>query len=139
MQNDLTLRVLMTKKELAEREELELQAKERESLKARLRAMNDTQREVTKLLLDIGIAPFIITNEDREMFRREYVSPDLPAEEFDEDLPEEGPNATREKDDDDDRRAPDGTVLETDYGDYGDVHERDWNDYSTTMQMPDED
>jgi hypothetical protein len=141
IQNDLTLRMLLTKKDLAEREELELQAKERETLKARLRAMNDTQREVTKLLLDIGIAPFIITNEDREMFKKEYKSPDLNVaeEEFDEDLPEEGPNATREKDDDDDRRAPDGTVLETDYGDYGDVHERDWNDYSTTMQMPDED
>jgi hypothetical protein len=61
-----------------------------------MRQMDDSQREVTKMMLDIGIAPYIITNEDRELFKREYGYADPEAEydqivgEQDIDRPEDG-------------------------------------------------
>jgi hypothetical protein len=101
-----------------------------------MRQMNDTEREATKMLLDIGIAPYIITNEDREIFAREYNLPDPEIEyekeqqEADIDRPEEGYNATR---DEEDGLAPRvGNVeLEYDYGDYGDRREQPYDrDYA---------
>lgn len=71
MKQDITLRMLMTDKESALKEDQGLRAREREVLKSRLREKNDAEREVLKLLLDIGIAPYIITNKDREQFAKE--------------------------------------------------------------------
>ena len=63
--------MLLTEDE-AQKEDLTLRAKERETFKMRMRQMDDTQREITKMLLDIGLAGYIITNEDRELFSQEY-------------------------------------------------------------------
>jgi len=100
-----------------------------------MREMNDEQREITKRLLDIGIAPFIITNEDREIFAREY-NYEEPAiekgntEDFDEEVPEGG--FTRRDGQDDDGLGDNGLPTETDYGDYGDKADRPLDDYSKT-------
>jgi hypothetical protein len=71
LKNDLTMRMILLSKDAAEKEDFELRAKERNTLKSSLRSMNDTERELTQRLLELGLADFIITNVDRERFVRE--------------------------------------------------------------------
>ena len=78
---DLGFKMILTSKEEATKQDSELRTRERETFKQRMRQMDDTNREVTKMLLDIGLAPYVITNEDREMFKREYNYSD-PEEEY---------------------------------------------------------
>lgn len=144
-QKDLTFNMLLLNKIDAEKEFSELRTRERETFKKRLRQMNDTEREATKLLLDIGIAPYIITNEDRELFAREYRLPDPEAEyivaaaETDENMPEDGYNATRDYIENGDVALNEkGQEMEVDYGDYGDRSVRPYNDYGD-MRFQDED
>lgn len=135
MNRDLNMRMILIKKEDAENEVNITRTKERETFKLRMRGMTDEQREITKRLLDIGIAPFIITNEDREIFAREYnydeavIQPGN-TEEFDEEVPEGG--FTRRDGQDDDGLGNKGLPVETDYGDYGDKADRPLDDYSNT-------
>jgi len=135
MNRDLSMRMILIKKDDAEKEVNVTRTKERETFKMRMREMNDEQREITKRLLDIGIAPFIITNEDREIFAREY-NYEEPAiekgntEDFDEEVPEGG--FTRRDGQDDDGLGDNGLPTETDYGDYGDKADRPLDDYSKT-------
>ena len=72
IKKDLIFNMILISKQDATKEETALRTRERETFKQRMRQMDDTNREVTKMLLDIGIAPFVITNEDREIFSREY-------------------------------------------------------------------
>ena len=136
VERDLTLSMLLINREIATREDFKLKTREREVFKQRMRDLNDTQREITKHLLDIGIAPYIITNADREIFQQEYKYTDPESSynqlvaETDIDRPEEGYNATR---DEEDGLAPRvGNVeLEYDYGDYGDRREQPYDrDYA---------
>jgi hypothetical protein len=112
-----------------------LRAKERETFKSRMRAMDDSEREVTKQLLDIGLAGYIITNEDRKLFAKEDMEIDQEEEtlrrvrDMDENLPEEGHNATRDIEDGEAPIGETGKDLETDFGDYGDRGVRDYEDY----------
>ena len=125
-QRDLVFNMILISKDQAARQDSDLRTREREVFKMRMRNMNDTEREVTKMLLDIGIAPYIITNEDREIFAREYRLPDPEAEHVealagqDIDMPEEGYNADRDVDEDGAAPIVNGHELEVDYGDYGD-------------------
>jgi hypothetical protein len=75
-QRDLVFSMILITKEQATTQDSNLRTRERELFKHRMRQMNDTEREATKMLLDIGIAPYIITNQDREIFAREYNLPD---------------------------------------------------------------
>jgi hypothetical protein len=136
MNRDLNMRMILIKKEDAEKEVNVTRTKERETFKMRMRAMNDDQRDITKRLLDIGIAPFIITNEDREIFAREY-NYEEPAiqqgntdPEFDEEVPEGG--FTRRDGEDEDGVGDKGLPVETDHGDYGDKADQPFDDYSNT-------
>jgi hypothetical protein len=126
-QKDLVMNMILLNKEDAEKTTGMIRARERDVFKQKLRQMNDTEREITKMLLDIGIAPYLITNEDREIFAKEFGVQDPEKsyaeeqKEADEDRPEEGYNALRDNQEDGDVRINDlGEVLETDYGDYGD-------------------
>ena len=137
MNRDLGLRMILIKKEDAQAEVNVTRAKERETFKMRMRAMTDEQRDITKKLLDIGIAPFIITNEDREIFAKEYnyeekaIKKDNADEaEFDEEVPEGG--FSRRDLDDDVAVGDNGLPVEVDYGDYGDRADRPQDDYSNT-------
>jgi hypothetical protein len=135
MNRDLNMRMILIKKEDAENEVNITRTKERETFKMRMRGMTDEQREITKRLLDIGIAPFVITNEDREMFAKEYNYEEVAiepgnTEEFDEEAPEDG--FTRRDGEDDNGLGDKGLPLETDYGDYGDKADRPLDDYSNT-------
>ena len=133
MNRDLALRMILIKKDDAEKEVNITRTKERETFKMRMRSMNDEQREITKTLLDIGIAPFIITNEDREIFAREYNYEEAAiqkgnTEEFDEEAPEGG--FSRRDGNDDDAVGDNGLPVEVDHGDYGDRADRPHDDYS---------
>jgi hypothetical protein len=126
-QKDLVMNMILLNKEDAERTNNMIRARERDVFKQRLRQMNDTEREITKMLLDIGIAPYLITNEDREIFAKEFRVEDPEQtyadkeKEEDEDRPEEGYNAFRDvQENGDDRRNDAGQQLESDYGFYGD-------------------
>jgi parvulin-like peptidyl-prolyl isomerase len=111
-----------------------LRAKERETMKQRLRKMNDTEREITKKLLDIGIAAYIITNEDRELFSREYQIPEetdvLAQGIVDANLTEDGYNDTRDYVDDVPPNGEGGVEMNVDNGDYGDNAVRRYDDYT---------
>ena len=132
VQRDLVFSMILITKEQATKQDSDLRTREREVFKQRMRQMNDTEREATKMLLDIGIAPYIITNEDREIFAKEYRLPDpetqysLDEQAADGDRPEEGYNADRDIEDDQAANV-DGHEQEVDYGDYGDrrVERRD--------------
>jgi len=137
VQRDLVFSMILITKEQATKQDSDLRTREREIFKQRMRSMNDTEREATKMLLDIGIAPYIITNEDREIFAKEYRLPDpevaynTAEQAQDEDRPEEGYNASRDLEDDV-AAVVDGHEQQVDYGDYGDRREERMNrDYET--------
>lgn len=136
---DVVMNMLLYTDEEARRIAEAARTKERERFKQTMRSMNDTQREITKMLLDIGVAPYIITNQDREIFAREYNYPD-PEEEYnkivqqqDEQRPEEGYNDTRDYVEDGVRPLNVlGQEMEVDHGDYGDRYVRPYDDWANT-------
>ena len=125
VRTDLTMRCLLIKKSDAETEQRTLRARERETIKNRLRVMDDTNRELTKTFLDLGIAAYIITAEDREMFAREK---EQETSGVDISVPTEEGN----RDYEDDAVPFDGTAqeMDVDRGDYGDRAVRDYDDYT---------
>jgi hypothetical protein len=135
LKQDLTIRMILLSKTAAEKEDFELKAKERNTLKSSLRSMNDTERELTQRLLELGLADFIITNVDRKRFVRElnYKDPELEeVDVVDMNRPEEGYNVERDYVENGDQPiAEDGTQLQVDYGDYGDRAVRDYDDYTS--------
>ena len=68
---DVTLYSLLASVSSARTETNSLRAKERHAFTDRLRAMTDSDREITKQLLDRGLAPFIVTVADRDMFAQQ--------------------------------------------------------------------
>jgi hypothetical protein len=144
LQRDLVFSMILLTKEQATSQDSDLRTRERELFKTRMRNMNDTEREATKMLLDIGIAPYIITNEDREIFAKEYRLPDpeiqydRDAQDADLDRPEEGYNADRDLEDGD-AAVVNGVEQQVDYGDYGDRREeRVGRDYETIQAFDDD-
>lgn len=134
---DITIRSILSTASETRAAIDKLGAAEREEFKARLRRMPDAQREITKQLIDLGLAPYLITKGDREIFSKEMqreieiVEPPTdnplvaPGEEVARsDLPEEGLHDERDI-------GPQGEVpvnedieLQYDYGDYGDMRAR---------------
>ena len=68
---DVTLYSLLASVSSARTETNSLRAKERHAFTDRLRAMTDSDREITKQLLDRGLAPFIVTVADRDLFAQQ--------------------------------------------------------------------
>ena len=134
MRKDVVLRMILLDVKEADNIQQNLRAKERETMKQRLRKMNDTEREITKKLLDIGIAAYIITNEDRELFSREYQIPEevdvLAQGIVDANLTEDGYNDTRDYVDDEHPIGQNGVEMNVDNGDYGDNAVRNYDDYA---------
>lgn len=142
---DVVMTMIFLTEEQASKQNNELKTKERDTFRQRLRQMDDTQREATKMLLDIGISDYIITNQDRELFMREYKLPDPDAEydammaEDDLDRPEDNV-AGRDIEDDMPPLAADGTTeLEADRGEYGDRREQMYGrDYENFAHFDDD-
>jgi hypothetical protein len=141
VKNDTVMKMIFLTSEEAEAENEALRTEERERLKKQLRSMNDTEREITKMLLDIGIAEFLITNADREFFAARYAQTKSELETAKEesvDVPEDGHNDTRDYVENGDVPIGDnGVELEVDYGDYGDRGVRDYDDYGNTGNIDD--
>jgi len=108
-----------------------LRAREREEFKSRLRRMPDAQRDISKTLIDLGLAPYLITKDDREAFMREIrveeepVEPDNPLLAPAEDGEEQHENIVRDVGEQGEPPVTeDGDELLADYGDYGDQRGR---------------
>ena len=69
--NDLALMMLTADVKKAAEVTNTLKAKERITFTERFRMMTDADREITKELVDRGLAPYIITKQDRVLFARE--------------------------------------------------------------------
>jgi hypothetical protein len=147
---NMTIRSLFTKADEAKKNVDTLRAREREEFKDRMRKLPDAQREITKMLIDKGIAPYLITREDREMFASELqeemkqidiVTQPIPESELQEEgVTREDANETRDV-------GPQGEVpmsgnieLEYDYGDYGDARARnaDGEEFNDNIAFGDE-
>ena len=111
-EKDLTLFVLLSQPKDAKAETNKLRAAERHMFTDRLRDMTDSQRQITKDLLDRGMAPYIITNADRDLFAAQIERELVPIEEAEPDI-DIGVGAPRDNPDEDDMNADQG-----DYGDY---------------------
>ena len=93
-----------------------LKAKERIAFTDRLRLMSDSEREITKDLIDRGLAPYIINKKDRILFAQQL---DQERERDDEDIGvgrPAGPNEAEERGFD--------RMQDVDNGDYGDLPDR---------------
>jgi hypothetical protein len=131
MTRDLTMNMILLTKESSEKEVDVLRSKERETLKARLREMDDRSREVTKMLMDIGISQYVITNEDRRRFAKELnMEVNMPDDTDDPNNIPEGGFTNRDYVDSDQQLNENGLAIEPDRGDYGDVRDRPFDDYS---------
>ena len=69
--NDLALMMLTADVKKATEITNTLKAKERITFTERFRLMTDADREITKELVDRGLAPYIITKQDRILFAKE--------------------------------------------------------------------
>lgn len=109
-----------------------LRASERMKVIDQLRQKSDTERAIIGDLLQIGLAPYLITNRDRELFaaeaqqlQAELYRDELELEEVDE---EEGVGLPRDQYDDGDENE----LVGIDHGDYGDraalPFDRDYRD-----------
>jgi hypothetical protein len=136
MLKDVVMNMLLFTKEEADRIVQAAATKEREKFKSTMRSMNDTERELTKMLLDIGMAPHIITNEYRILVAREFNYPD-PEEEYnrimgiqDQNMPEDGHYENRDYVDNGDIPVnQNGHELAVDNGGYGEMDAYDIGDY----------
>jgi hypothetical protein len=106
-----------------------LAAKEREMFKLRLRRMPDIQRDITKKLIDLGLAPYLITKADRDAFVSQIQTETAVLEppeavEAPENVPEEGLHAERDVGPQGEEYTNEqGDPFLTDYGDYGDMRD----------------
>jgi len=102
--------------------------------------MNDTEREITQRLLELGIADVLISNADRERFAREFSWIEVEENVVDPNRPEEGYAGDRDYVENGDQPiADDGTQLEVDRGFYGDRAVRDYDDYTPQTIFNDDD
>jgi len=139
MTRDLTMNMILLTKDGAEKEVDILRSKERETLKSRLRNMDDRSREATKMLMDIGISQYIITNEDRRQFAKElHMEDNVDYTEDPNDIPEGG-FTNRDYVDSDAQLNENGLAIEPDRGDYGDVRDRPFDDYSHDYNIDNDD
>jgi hypothetical protein len=126
-EKDIALFALMASLKDARTETNTLRAKERHLFTDRLREMTDSQRQITKDLLDRGMAPYIITNEDRDVFAQQLERELEPLLEPD----DVGVGAPRDAPDDDD--------FNVDEGDYGDHTARGNRERDRDMDLMDTD
>jgi hypothetical protein len=108
-EKDVALFSLLASLKEAMTETNTLRAKERHLFTDRMRDMTDSYRQITKDLLDRGMAPAILTNADRDVFAAQMERELAPLIEPD---PEVGVGAPRD--------APDDDEYNADEGDYGD-------------------
>jgi hypothetical protein len=110
-EKDITLFALLATLKDAVVETNTLRAKERHLFTDRMREMTDSQRQITKDLLDRGMAPHILTNADRDVYAAQIERELEPLVNVEVDV-DTGVGAPRD--------APDDDEFNVDEGDYGD-------------------
>lgn len=134
LSRNIVLRGMNTSADSAKAVRDKLRALETTDYKQKLRVMSDVGREITKKLQDLGLAPYLVTRSDREMFMRElaatfeekeeeeqeFVAAQGEAEVPEEQIPEEGINNGGSDEQEAERYDDRGNQLENDGGDYGD-------------------
>jgi hypothetical protein len=125
---DIVMNMLLITKEEAERVNEATRTNERNLFKQRMRELDDATRQIYKKLLDAGVSSYIVSEEDRIVFAREYqqTNPEKEYEEeaaiYDMDRPEDGYNNTPGLIDDKDRpQNVFGEYMDMDNGDYGEL------------------
>jgi hypothetical protein len=118
---DVALYTLFADYKEEKAQSLKLRAKERLKLVEEMSKYSDFEREVIGDLLKIGLAPYIITNRDRELFARE-------AEQFLSVDPEVGVGLPQDYSDQGDVEVP--VVDAGNYGDYNAFPFNDGRDYT---------
>lgn len=116
-----------------------LRATERLTFVERMAAKTDMDRLITKELIATGTAPYIITNEDRQMFAAELLARELAEVEADEDLAVDDdvgvgrPTEPEDAEEDARGRGDDG-----DYGNNAPLPRNDGRDYEQPQMNDDE-
>jgi hypothetical protein len=134
MVDNLTIRAFFSKADETKKMTDTLRAREREEFKERMRRLPDAQREITKSLIDRGLAAYLITKDDREKFlnemrdeQAEQVEPVVVQE--DRDIGPQG-----------EQPVVGDVPLEYDHGDYGDMRARnaDGEEYNDEIAFGDD-
>jgi hypothetical protein len=110
-----------------------LRARERITFTDRLRLMTDTEREITKDLIDRGLAPTIITREDRALFAREMAQTEQVED------PEIGVGRPIDFEEQGEFPITGDMVERGQYGDYSNAANNDGRDYEQPDQFDDDD
>jgi len=120
--NDLALMMLTADVKKATEITNSLKAKERITFTERFRLMTDADREITKELVDRGLAPYIITKQDRILFAKEVAEEKRTEEE------ETGVGRPVDYQDQGDLPITEDIVERGNYGDYSNGPNNDGRD-----------
>lgn len=115
-----------------------LKAKERTTFTDRMRNKTDTDREITKELIDRGLAPAITTRDDRRLFAREERAMEEEERRQEED-DEIGVGRPVEYEDQGELPVPGDVEERGNYGDYANAPGNDGRDYEQPDQFDDDD
>jgi hypothetical protein len=133
LKTDVTMVLLTASPKDAKRITNTLKAMERTKFTERLRNMTDTDREITKELIDRGLAPTIITRDDRMLFAREVAGT-----EQEEDDTEVGVGRPVDYQDQGDLPVPGDVEERGQYGDYANAPNNDGRDDRQADQFDDD-
>jgi hypothetical protein len=131
--NDLALMMLTADVKKAAEVTNTLKAKERITFTERFRMMTDADREITKELVDRGLAPYIITKQDRVLFAREV------AEEQEEKNEEIGVGRPVDYENQGEVPINEEIVERGNYGDYSNAANNDGRDPEDAHMFQEED
>jgi hypothetical protein len=133
IKSDVALVLLTADLKTAKQTMNTLRAKERITFTDRLRLMTDTEREITKDLIDRGLAPTIITREDRALFAREMAQTEIVED------PEVGVGRPIDFEEQGEVPITEDIVERGQYGDYSNAANNDGRDYTQPDQFDEED
>ena len=133
IKSDVALVLLTADLKTAKQTMNTLRAKERITFTDRLRLMTDTEREITKDLIDRGLAPTIITREDRALFAKEMAQTEIVED------PEVGVGRPIDFEEQGEVPITGDMVERGNYGDYSNAANNDGRDYTQPDQFDEED
>jgi hypothetical protein len=133
IKSDVALVLLTADLKTAKQTMNTLRAKERITFTDRLRLMTDTEREITKDLIDRGLAPTIITREDRALFAKEMAQTEIVED------PEVGVGRPIDFEEQGEVPITGDMVERGQYGDYSNAANNDGRDYTQPDQFDEED
>jgi hypothetical protein len=132
LKSDISLIMLSANLNEAKKITNTLKAKERQTFTERLRNMTDTDREITKELIDRGLAPTIVSREDRALFAKEIAETELVNDEI-------GVGRPIDYQEQGELPITEDAVERGQYGDYSNAPNNDGRDFTQPDQFDDDD